>query len=167
MKTHRLNIILDKCSKKKFKNGFIQYLKSLDFEEFEVLFNHYNSVLTRLMFRYKEKNEKVRIFSKKWFRNENLKYKYDVINSLFYDSNMFFVEKINNKLENNNKRISELIIKVREINQSLEIIKNTNFSFGDVLNTKETINLITLLVEYTYNNNELKKVLAEIEELNK
>ena len=31
----RLRTILDKCANKKFRNGYITYLKSLDYDEFE------------------------------------------------------------------------------------------------------------------------------------
>ncbi len=167
MKKHRLNIILNKCRKKKYKSGFISYLRSLDFEEFEILFNYYNSVIARLMFRYKSKNEKISFLSKKWFRNEELNYKFSTLNLLFREANNIFVEKADKKISDNNKRISELLTKIQEIKKSLEYIKNAKLIFNENPDMIDMLNLIAILTEYIYNKNESQKIIDEINKLNK
>lgn len=167
MKRHRLNIILDKCSNRKFKNGFIQYLRSLDFEEFEILFNYYTSVLTKLMIRYKYKEEKHKIFSKKWFRDQSLSYKYQQINLLFYEANYDFIEKVNKKIKDNNKKISELLVKIRKINESIVVVNGTKIEFVENPTTIEVITLISVLVEHIYNKNELDKLMEELNKFSK
>lgn len=167
MKKHRLNIILDKCRDNKFKKGFIIYLQSLDFDEFELLFNYYTSIISRLIFRYKNKEEKVKIFSKKWLRNKFLNYKYQTINLLFYAANSNFVKLANKKISDNNKRMSELITKIKEINKSIEAIKNVNLTISEQPSMTEVITLITILIEYIHNKNESEKIMNEINKLNK
>jgi len=64
--THRLSIILNKCYNKKFREGFIKYLASLDFAEFDKLFQYYMNVISLLLWRYQK--DKIRFFSIKWFK---------------------------------------------------------------------------------------------------
>lgn len=167
MKIHRLNTILNKCGNKKFKSEYIKYLRSLDFEEFEILYNYYSSVIVRLMFRYKSKNEEIKILSKKWFITESLSYKYQTLNLLFREGNIIYVEKANNKVEENNKKISELITKIKELNHSLEVIKNAKLVMSEKPDQKDMLNLIAILVEYIYNKNESQKILDELNNLKK
>ena len=67
---HRLNVILKSITNKNVKHGFIKYLSSLDFEDFEYLLEHYFTAILRLMFRYK--NKKANFLSKQWFINKKI-----------------------------------------------------------------------------------------------
>lgn len=44
---HRLNVILKSITNKNVKHGFIKYLSSLDFEDFEYLLEHYLTAIVK------------------------------------------------------------------------------------------------------------------------
>lgn len=159
--TPRLNVILKTCSKNKLRKGYIKYLNSLDFDEFKYLFYHYTTITIRLMYRYKDDNPK--IFSKKWIRNILLRAKYDNIKDVFNEANLEYVDKMHNDLIINNKRKTELIAKLTEINNTL---KNLRFSGIPIKSAKdETIVIFAYAVDVMYMNQEFKRILEEIDNI--
>ena len=82
---NKLNVILKKCSNKKFRKGYVKYLASLDYKEFETLFIHYVEIVTTLSGRYALK--KIKFLSKDWFKKRAANKKYDLVYDLFYDAN--------------------------------------------------------------------------------
>ena len=85
MITHRLNYILKKCKRSKFRNGYIKYLESLDYEEFKYLLSYYMQTITRLVIKYNSKN--IKLFSRNWFKYYFLKRKYYKLFNIFFTSN--------------------------------------------------------------------------------
>lgn len=113
------------------------------------------------MYRYKDDNPK--IFSKKWIRNILLRAKYDNIKDVFNEANLEYVDKMHNDLIINNKRKTELIAKLTEINNTL---KNLRFSGIPIKSAKdETIVIFAYAVDVMYMNHEFKRILEEIDNI--
>jgi len=158
---HRLNVILKTCSKYKLRKSYIKYLESLDYDEFKFLLFHYTTIAIRLMYRY-HKEDKPKIFSKKWFRNKLLRIKYNDINSIFLEANPDFVIEIGNNLKISNDRKTKLIAKLTEIRNTIVNINSQSITIKTTLTKEDMITLFVWSVDYMYMNAEFKKVLEEI-----
>ena len=156
----RLRTILDKCANKKFRNGYITYLKSLDYDEFEKTFNHYSTVIAKLLI--KNKKNKVRIFSKIWFKIGNLEYKWEQLYKLFYMTNPYFVDLAFKNLNiKNNKRI-ELISKITEHRTTLNSIVSNLISLTQNPTQEEIIRFNLIIIDSIYTSEELEKLVEEL-----
>jgi len=165
MSIHRLNVILKNITNKNVKHGFIKYLSSLDFEDFEYLLEHYLTVIVRLMFRYK--NKKANFLSKQWFINKKINSKYRKIAMAFYDANFDYCIKISDKIQQKDKHIINLLNNISENKKVLKNLENIQLFLTDMENEKEIIEFTSLIISTIFVKKELEKLYDEIEKLNK
>ena len=160
MTKHRLNIILKKCSDKEFRKGYIKYIKSLDYKEFESLFIYYNTIISILMIRYSSKDIKKN--TKDWYKQKELDKKYDQLYDLFAEANFDYIIEFN-KILNEKNIIREKLLKeieeVKEIINSLhtkEVTVNLPPSFTD------EINILMLISHTIFSKIELQRLMEEL-----
>lgn len=160
-----LNNILRKSSKRKFKKDFIKYLSLLDFNEFENLFFRYSTIIAKLSLRYdKIKNG---FLSKNWFKRQNLKHKYRVLYDLFYTANITFVLKAVQDLDIINSKKVELILKIKETQNYLEVITSNRLELEPDPKRDDIIKFILLVADSVYTSNKLIQLMDELDEINK
>ena len=164
--THRLSIILNKCYNKKFREGFIKYLASLDFAEFDKLFQYYMNVISLLLWRYQK--DKIRFFSIKWFKYKILNYKYNQLYYMFSESNFQFVIIINENMKIENRRREKLISELDDVQKSIESLYNHQLLITlPILSKQDLIDFSVLIIDNIYLKDELKKLLDEVKEFKK
>lgn len=161
---HRLNVILKSITNKNVKHGFIKYLSSLDFEDFEYLLEHYLTAILRLMFRYK--NKKANFLSKQWFINKKINSKYRKIAMVFYDANFDYCIKINDKIQQKDNYIINLLNNISENKKVLKKLENIELFLTDMENEKEIIEFASLIISTIFVKKELEKLYEEIGKLN-
>jgi hypothetical protein len=157
---HRLSIILKKCENKKFRIGYMRYLSSLDFNEFEELFSHYSTIIAKLLLRY-QKN-KIKLFSKNWFKLSNLEYKWHQLYRLFSLSNPYFVELNMNNLDIKNTKKMDLIMKINETRKELESIISNPIILNQNSNQEEIIKFNLIIIDSIYTSEKLTKLVDEL-----
>lgn len=165
MKIHRLNVILKNLSNHKYKYGFIKYLSTLKFEDFEYLLHHYLTTILRLMLRYK--NKKANFLSKQWFINKKINSKYRKIAKAFYDANFDYCIKIDEKIQKEGKQIIDLLNNIRENQTILENLEKVQIYLTDMKNDKEIVEFASLAISTIFVKQELGKLYEEIGKLNK
>ena len=164
--THRLSIILSKCYNKKFREGFIKYLASLDFAEFDKLFQYYMNVISLLLWRYQK--DKIRFFSIKLFKYKILNYKYNQLYYMFSESNFQFVIIINENMKIENRRREKLISELDDVQKSIESLYNHQLLITlPILSKQDLIDFSVLIIDNIYLKDELKKLLDEVKEFKK
>ena len=157
---HRLSIILKKCENKKFRIGYMRYLSSLDFNEFEELFSHYSTIIAKLLLKY-QKN-KIKFFSKNWFKLSSLEYKWYQLYRLFSLSNPYFVELNMRNLDVSNSKKTDLIIKINETRQALESIVSNPITLPENAKQEDIIKFNLIIIDSIYTSEELTKLVDEL-----
>ncbi len=158
--THRLSDILNKCENKKFKDGYIKYLKSLDFNEFEELFSYYSGAIATLLIRY-QKN-KIKFFSNKWFKFHIIKYKWDLLYLIFSNANHDFVMNTSKNLDIKNTKKMDLIIKINETRQELESIVSNPIILTQNSSQEDIIKFNLIIIDSIYTSEKLTKLVDEL-----
>lgn len=173
----RLSIILKNSKKNKYKKNFIKYLSSLDFDEFEIIFNHYISIIFRALSFYKveyffekihflrnkfgidnNKFIKNKFLSKKWFCDIKMTKKYHKIYDIFLEANSEYVEKIQNKLITKNNRKEKILTEIININNK---IKNMDIEISNVNLTQ----FCSLIFYQIYIKIELERLVEEFNKI--
>mgnify|MGYP000848835058 CR=1 FL=1 len=156
---HRLNLILKKSRYNyNFKKGYIKYLSSLDFKEFEELFSHYVEVIAIALKKYD--TEKIKLLSKDWFKYKSLIRKYNTVFSIFFQANYDFTLDIIHRLEVRNN-IKEEIIKNMQL--LLNISYNNIFS-QDFKDKQNLIKLSICLSDWLYITHKLDSLNKQLED---
>ena len=159
MKIHRLNVILKNISNYKYKRGFINYISSLSYDDFEYLLRYYMSAIIRLMLRYKDR--KAKFLSKQWFINRKLILKYRKIGTIFHNANYDFCKKIDDNIQEDNKIKSELLNNIRENQNILNNLQTRQIIITD-MNEKEIISCCGFIISVVYVKKELGKLYEEL-----
>lgn len=162
MKIHRTSVILKKCQNRKFKKGFISYLSSLDFLEFKELYDHYTTVIAKMLIKYKDKPK---LFSKAYFIKDLLNYHFDKIYDMFSAANYSFVNKINIDLSNNNKRKDQLLTDIKERQEILSNLTSIPLVISQESTSEERITFIAFFVDSIYINKELNTMINELRQI--
>lgn len=157
---NRLSVILDKSQNKKFRNEYIKYLKSLDFEEFEYIFSYYSSVLVKLLLRYKK--NKIRLFSKKWFILKDIQIKWRILYLLFLDANYKFVKRTLDNLEIKNSKRMDLIIKINETKQALDSIISNPIKLTSNPKKEDIIKFNLIIIDSIHTSEELTNLMDKL-----
>lgn len=152
--------ILNKCSSDKFKKSYIKYLASLDFDEFEELFSKYSSTIAKLIIRYRK--NKIKFFSRKWFKLSDLEYKWHLLYSMFVKSNNYFVDKITQNLEIKNNKKMSLLSKIIKTRQELESIISHPISLIPDPTVEDIIKFNLIIIDSIYTSEELTKLVDEL-----
>lgn len=172
----RLSEILKKSSKSKYRTDFIKYLKSLDFNEFEIIFNHYMSIAIKFLTFYKvehfqEKTQNIRneynidnkkyvknkFLSKKWFNDKYFKNKYYDIFNIFMDANRDFVNIISDKIHEKNNKKAKILKEIINIKNTIENLNNLEIPISN-----ESLQLCILINYQIYAKQELDRLLEEL-----
>ena len=157
---HRLTIILNKCERKKYRDGYIKYLKSLEYEEFENIFSYYSLVMAKLLIKY-EKN-KISFFSKKWLKFINIKYKWNMLYLIFLKANKKFVNLIIKNLDIKNSKKFELILKINETQNTLDSIISNPIKLSSNPNQEDIIKFNLIIIDSIYTSEKLTKLMDEL-----
>ena len=157
---HRLSIILKKCENKKFRIGYMRYLSSLDFNEFEELFSHYSTIIAKLLIRYQK--DKIKFLSRKWFKLSDLEFKWHQLYKLFSLSNPYFVELNMKNLDIKNSKKMELVIKINETRKTLESIVSNPIALPKNSNQEDIIKFNLIIIDSIYTSEELTKLVDEL-----
>jgi hypothetical protein len=123
------------------------------------------SVILRLILRYK--NRKVNFLSKQWFINKKINLKYRKIAMVFYDANFDYCIKINEKLQNEDKKIIYLLNNINENQKILKNLENIQIILTDMKTDNEIVEFSSLIISTIFVKQELKKLYEEIGKLNK
>lgn len=162
---HKLSVILKKCNNYKYREGFIKYLKSLNYEEFKELYLHYALIVLRYENIYKHKNPKK--FSKKWFINKKIKNKTKKLYYYFIKANDNFIKKITNKIIEDNglreKLFDELTITRNKINN----LSKKTFIISETSSKNDIIDFNIYLILSTDLSNKIKELINKIDNLTK
>ncbi len=157
MIVNRFSELLKNISNRKFRNSYIKYLMSLDFEEFYFIYNHYSKILIILSLRYKNKKRGKFI---SWIKLKILYHKFEILYKIFNLANKEFIKKT---MELNNKKYLVLneIITVKTILKKLETV-------NIIINNNKTniINVIAVLILNVYNKNKLEELEKKLNDLN-
>jgi len=160
MITHSLNIILKKSLNYKFRRGFIKYLSSLDYEEFESLFVYYANIISTLLIKYS--NKKIRFLSRDWFKYKILNIKYDIFFFLFIKGNREFLLEISKSMTQRNEEREKTLNEIDRLQHIIndlyakEILVNVSFTQQDKI---EVITLIYVAIDTA---KELEKLLNSL-----
>lgn len=158
----RLNDILTKCSNIKFKTGYIKYLKSLNFEEFEKIFVYYASVIQIVAIKY----ENSRFFTKKWFKKYLLQLKFNILCNIFFEANFDYLIKIKDNIDIINKKREKILINIKNNKETLNNVLQLKFNVYKIPMTKEDlINFNILIIDNIYLTNELENLIYELNKL--
>ena len=164
MKIHRLNVILKNLSNYKYKCGFIKYLSSLNFDDFEKLLNYYLSIILRLTLRHK--NKKANFLSKQWFINRYINSIFLKITMVFYDANFDYFIKIDKNIQKKNNIIINLLNNIYENQNTLKNLEKIKVYLIDMKTDKEIVEFASLAISTIFVKQELEKLYNEIEKLN-
>jgi len=159
----KLNDILKKSLNYKFRKGFIKYLSTLEYDEFNEIYKHYTSILLTLIFRYRK--DKFIIFSKKWFNYRILQYKYHYIFKLFFTANPKFIERSNIETKKYNNEVSNLIDLINEKSEILQNISKTPMFLTQYSTNKDFIKYYLVIVDNVYNYEILINAMNRLNEL--
>lgn len=165
MKIHRLKDILSKMTNRNFKKGFTRYLSSLDYKEFDSIYNYYTSILIRLMNRYL--TNKPKFLSKRWFKYKILYFKYSYLFYIFVKANSKFVLLSNKLLKENNDKIANLINDINEKRRILKNIASKPLILSENSTKEDLIKFHLSIVDNIYNAEILAKALEELKEIKK
>lgn len=157
---HRLNLILKKCSDKEFRKGFVKYIESLDYKEFEALFIHYTTIIATLMIRYSAKT--IKKYSVDWFKQKAINRKYDQLYNLFADANFLFVVQFNKNIGDRNLKREEILQKIEDIKKFISVAFNKDVILNIPLLQNDKIKIIIMLTNSAYAEKELKRLMEEL-----
>lgn len=147
----------------KIKKGFIKYLASLDYEEFDEIFDHFTTTTYRLRLKYK--NTKIKFLSEKWFKSKIVLYKYDEMFRLFGVANLDFIKKSNYILDEKNKKKIAIIKNINEKRQILNTLSQLPFTITPYSTQNDILNFYVAIISNIYNSNELAKSIEELNNL--
>lgn len=165
---HRLSVILKKCDNTKYRQDFIKYLSTLEFDEFELLFNKYLVIISRFLNIYSDlsftmfKNNAI-FLSKKWWKNQRMKNKYCCFFKIFNDGNPKFITDIENKLKYKSKRYTEIALNLKDAQIEMENIISVELKIS---NNKEDLIRTSIYISKTIMiKNKLEKLSEELNKL--
>jgi hypothetical protein len=161
MKISRINTVL----KRQNKRGYIKYIKSLSYREYETIFMFYINVFIRLENIHNQKERKR--FSKSWFKSKMLKYKYNRLHSIFVNANATFMIVLVENLSRDNEIREKLLKEMYDINSKININKafSTSLVINDPPTEHDVVNLISLISNSIYFKNEIDNISKELENL--
>jgi len=157
----RLSLILKKCANSnKFEKEFIRYIASLDFKEFEKLFNNYTFIINKCII----KLNNPKFFSKNWIKSKILNHKFYQLYYIFYKANYDFVKMSNKNLKDKNDKKQKLIDNIYDIQRSLIFLNKKQITLNlDIESTnEEIIDIIILISDSIYIEDELYKMINEL-----
>lgn len=165
---HRLSIILKKCKNTKYRQDFIKYLSTLEFDEFELLFKKYFYTISRFLSIYGDSNfklieNKAIFLSKIWWKNQRIKNKYYWFLKIFNDGNSKFVTDIVNKLNYKSKRTTEIRLEINYTYIELENIINFELELNN--NKDDLIRTSIYIAKSIMIKNKLEKLTEELKNL--
>lgn len=160
-----LRQLLNKISDRKFIKGYIKYLKSLDFEEFNSIYLHYSRIFTILYFRYQQKNAK--FLSKIWFKMYILKLKFKLIFYIFNVANADYIKKSSNLLEENNNKSLKILIEIYEVQNAILNIQKKPLVLTQNPNREDIIHAMVYFCSSIYNNQRLEELIQEFNKTKK
>lgn len=160
----RLSELLKKCSNKKYKKGYIKYLASLDYKEYEKLFLYYFEVISILLIRYDHEYKR---FSKNWFKYKKINKLYEKLYNLFFDSNHVFLLIASEKLKKSDEEKEKIFQKIEELKKIIQAIFETELYVNIPPTNEDFISIMILLTNSLYAKNELNKLLEELNNLQK
>jgi hypothetical protein len=158
----RLNTILKTCYNKNSRKGFIKYITSLDYNEFENMFLHYTTVFAHLFIKYSSK--KIKKYSKDWFKEIVLNDKYDKIYALFAEANFSYILEFNKNIGERNKKREKILQEIEDVKKIINSVFSKEFVINLPPSQYQKIEILMLICNSIYAENELKRL---IEELNK
>jgi len=154
----KLNNILKNCShSNKFKIGFIKYLKSLDFVEFDKLFVNYSHIFSMMIL----KINKPKFLSKEWFKYRSLHIKFQKIYILFSDANSDFVLLSNKNVSDNITKKQNILKNFKDNQDSLTFLNQTKLELSTDPSIQDVINVTILIVDGVYIREELNRLIIE------
>jgi len=165
MKISRLSTILNKISNRKFRKGYIKYITSLDYKEYETLFVYNTEVVNVLSNRYLTK--KYKFLSKGWFKSVSLKMKYDLFYNCFITANPQFMLDLNKNLKNRNRRREKILKSLADIREKIEKTYSMEIIIYDPPTFEDKVKLILMVANSISIEKELKMLLNEFNEFNK
>ena len=165
MKIHRIKDILSKMYNRKFREGFTKYLASLDYNEFDFMYNYYTSILIKVINRYTK--NKPKFLSKRWFNYNVLYMKYSYLFHIFMKANSEFVVLSNKLLKENNAKVSKLIEDINEKQRILKHIASTPLTFSEYSTIEDRIKFYLAVVDNIYSTEILEKSIEELKTLKK
>jgi len=157
-----LNDILRKCSNSKFRNGYIMYIKSLDFNEFEKIFIYYASVIQTVMLRYINSSK----FSKKWFKKYKLNYKFGKLYHIFFDANSTYLFEVSKNLAEVNSKREKILIDIDKNKKLLDNLLKEQIILIAPIDRNNLINFNVLIIDNIYLTNKLDNLIKELNILN-
>jgi hypothetical protein len=164
---NRLNDILRKCSNTKFRRGYIKYLRSLDFKEFEKIFIHYSTALQIIIIRYTNS----RFLSKNWFKKQILQIKFNTLCQIFFEANYNYLISIKNNIDSINNRREKILTDIKNmqavLNIILENVDNYNRTIKKILTAQDLIYFNIVIINNIYFTDEIEKLIKELNNLNK
>lgn len=158
----RLSKVLKNCKNKKYRKDFIKYLSTLEFEDFEILYNRYFYMITRFLAIYGNYNN-ARIFSENWWKIQKIKNMYKSFLSIFNDGNSKFVIYIQNKLIYKSQRSMDITIELTKSQQELENILKIKLNISN--NKEDIIRATIYIIKTIILKNKLQKLSEELKTL--
>lgn len=155
----KLSTILDKCNRSKYRNEFIKYLTSLDFNEFEYLYNKYSELIIRTGYKYRNSKR----FSKNWLKKKLLDIKLKRLYLLFLQSNMYYVILSGENLKNRNEKRRVILKNIEESKELMRNLNNNRFLELSITPTYEDlIKLYILMMDNIYTKDRLDNLIKEL-----
>lgn len=159
---HQLSKVLKNCKNKKYRKDFINYLSTLEFDEFEILYNKYFYIIIRFLAIYGNYNN-ARIFSENWWKNQKIKNTYNLFLSIFNDGNSKFVICIQNKLIYKSQRAVDITIELTKSQHELENILKIKLNISN--NKDDIIRASIYIIKTIILKNKLQKLSEELKSL--
>ncbi len=156
----RLNTILKSCSNKNFRKGFIKYIASLDYKEFEELFTHYTTIFAHLFIKYSSKELKK--YSKDWFKEISLNNKYNEMYALFAEANFTFILEFNKNIGDRNRKREEILQEIEDIKKIINSVFSKEFVINLPPSQYQKIEILMLICNSIYAESELKRLMEEL-----
>lgn len=156
----RLSEIFKNIYKKKFREGYIKYLRSLDFEEFDFIYHQYAGTVAVLHKRYESKNHK--FLSKNWINLKILTSKFKVLYYVFHSANKDFMKKSFKLLEERNSKSLRILTEINEVKATLKNLENKTLMITQNPNSEDIISITSYFVSNIYNNQRLQELLDEL-----
>jgi hypothetical protein len=160
MINHRLNIILKKSSKSKYRKGFVKYLSSLDYKEFESLFLYYTNIISTLIIRYS--TNKIKFLSKKWFNNLSINRKYNKLYYLFFNANSDYMAELSKNIQIRNEKREKLLQEIEQLQNIIKTLYSKEIIISTPLEQQNIIDMIILMSNAIDAEEELKKLIEEL-----
>jgi len=156
-KIPRLKDFINKITNRKYRNGFINYLKVSSFDEYYQMQKLYGDIIFKLIFKY----DNSKFLSKNWFKYMYLKLLWSKIYEIFSRGNNSFMIKINKELGESNKKRRKLLDEINEYKNILKSLNTISLNLSDTSN-KNIIKINLTIIDLIYSDNYLNKLYDEL-----